>query len=119
MPKLSHTYAGSLVKDYPLSTGALLHIGRKPDNDICLDDLTVSGRHALISVRPSEYMENLNDVYLEDLDSTNGTQVNGRVVHRHLLKHGDVISIGTHEFTLIDENTMRFEQTMVYVPEDS
>lgn len=119
MPKLSHTYAGSLVREYPLSKGELLHIGRKPDNDVCLDDLTVSGRHALITVRPSDYMDNLDDIYIEDLDSTNGTQVNGHLVNRHMLKHGDVIGIGTHEFTLIDENTMRFEETMVYLPEDS
>lgn len=116
MPKLIHSYSGSQLKEYPLEEGEL-HIGRKPGNDICLDDLTVSGSHALLTISPNDYMEGLVDIHIEDLGSTNGTQVNGRPVRRQFLKHGDVVTIGTHEFTFIDENTLRFEETRIYLPD--
>ncbi len=119
MAKLIHRFDGNLVREYVLEQGQSLRIGRKPDNDICLDDLTVSGKHAVITIKPNDYMENLNDIHIEDLGSTNGTMVNGRPVERHLLKHSEVITIGSHEFILMDEDTLRFEETMIYLPEDS
>lgn len=64
-------------------------IGRQPSNDIVLNDKAVSGRHAAI-------VTILDDSFLEDLDSTNGTQVNGQPVTKHPLVHGDVISMGRH-----------------------
>lgn len=118
MPKLVHMYSGTLVKEYTLEHGRL-KIGRKPDNDICLDDITVSGQHASLSVQPNSYMDGLDDVYIMDLGSTNGTMVNGRPVSRHLLKHGDIVSVGAHEFTLVDENTLRLEETMIYIPDEN
>lgn len=68
-------------------------IGRQPDNDIVLDDKAVSGHHAAIVTL-------LEESFLEDLDSTNGTQVNGRAAKRHALTDGDVITLG--------RNTARF-----------
>lgn len=69
-------------------------IGRHADNDIPLADKAVSGHHAVV-------ITILQDSFLEDLDSTNGTQVNGKAIAKHPLSHGDVISIG--------RNTLRYE----------
>src|ERR1700742_3542575 len=64
-------------------------IGRLPDNDIRIDNAAVSGHHALI-------INILKDSFLEDLNSTNGTYVNGKLVKKHALQEGDVITIGRH-----------------------
>lgn len=117
MAKLVHSQAGRVLGEYPLNEGSV-HIGRGKDNDICLEDLTVSGHHAVIEVQPSEYLEGCNDVYIIDQQSTNGTVVNGRHIKRHLLKHGDVAVIGQNEFGLIDEEALAFERTMVFLPND-
>lgn len=65
-------------------------VGRKADNDICLDDATVSGYHAKI-------VTYFQSSYIEDLSSTNGTYVNGKRVHMHTLHPGDLITVGTFE----------------------
>ena len=67
----------------------VLTIGRKPDNDIRLDDITVSNRHAKLYRKE-------NRCYLEDEDSTNGTYVNGVAVRSRALVHGDRIVIGKY-----------------------
>ena len=90
-----------------------LSIGRKPDNDIPIDNLAVSGKHALI-------ITILDDSFLEDLGSTNGTYVNGKLVKKHALKNGDVIAIGKHELKYVNENATadddEFEKTMIIKP---
>ena len=90
-----------------------LTVGRKPDNDIQIDNLAVSGKHALI-------ITILDDSFLEDLGSTNGTYVNGKLVKKHVLKDGDVIAIGKHELKYINEhatdNDDEFEKTMIIRP---
>ena len=71
-------------------------IGREPGNDICIDSLAVSRKHALaITI--------LNDSFLEDLGTTNGTFVNGELIKKHVLKDGDVIVIGEHELRYVEE----------------
>ncbi len=60
-------------------------IGRLPDNDIRIDNPAVSGHHSLI-------INILNDSFLEDLNSTNGTYVNGKLIKKHALQHGDVLT---------------------------
>ena len=87
-------------------------IGRKPDNDIQIDNLAVSGQHAAI-------ITILNDSFLEDLDSTNGTFVNGKLIKKHALKNGDVVSIGKHDLKYINEEASAdddFEKTMIIRP---
>ena len=106
-----------MLGEFPMQEGSL-SIGRGVDNDICLEDITVSGSHALIEVAPSSYLEGVNDVYIIDKQSTNGTVVNNKHIKRHLFKHGEVAKIGQHEFMLIDEDTLGFEQTMIFIPED-
>ncbi len=102
----------SVLGEFSLDKERLL-IGRKPENDIQVDNLAVSGQHAAI-------ITILNDSFLEDLDSTNGTFVNGKLVKKHALKHGDVITIGKHELKYVnDEATtddQEFEKTMIIRP---
>ena len=86
-------------------------IGRLPDNDVRIDNPAVSGHHSLI-------INILNDSFLEDLNSTNGTYVNGKLIKKHALQHGDVITIGHHQLRFSDEHASdadqdEFEKTMV------
>ena len=73
-------------------------IGRLPDNDIRIDNPAVSGHHALI-------INILNDSFLEDLNSTNGTYVNGKLIKKHALQHGDVITVGHHQLRFVDNES--------------
>jgi len=88
-------------------------LGRKPENDVQIDNLAVSGKHAMI-------INILDDSFLEDLGSTNGTYVNGKLIKKHALKNGDVISIGKHELKYVNESATadddEFEKTMVIRP---
>ncbi len=86
-------------------------IGRLPDNDVRIDNPAVSGHHSLI-------INILNDSFLEDLNSTNGTYVNGKLIKKHALQNGDVITIGHHQLRFADQQTNdaeqdEFEKTMV------
>ncbi len=86
-------------------------IGRLPDKDVRIDNPAVSGHHSLI-------INILNDSFLEDLNSTNGTYVNGKLIKKHALQHGDVITIGHHQLRFADQQTSdaeqdEFEKTMV------
>jgi len=117
MTKLVHSQTGAVLGEYPVQKGSL-SIGRGSENDICLDDITVSGSHAVIEVTPSTYLDGVNDVYIIDQQSTNGTVINNKHVKRHLFKHGEVARIGQHDFKLIDEDSLGLEQTMVFIPED-
>ena len=86
-------------------------IGRLPDNDVRIDNPAVSGHHSLI-------INILNDSFLEDLNSTNGTYVNGKLIKKHALQHGDVITIGHHQLRFSDQQENEteqdeFEKTMV------
>lgn len=75
----------------------VMNIGRKADNDIRIENLAVSGHHAkLLTI--------FEDSFLEDLNSTNGTYVNGKSIDKHPLKNGDIIIIGKHELCYINEN---------------
>jgi len=109
--KLVLSLNSSVLGEYPLEKERIT-IGRKPDNDIQIDNLAVSGQHAAI-------ITILNDSFLEDLDSTNGTFVNGKLIKKHALKNGDVISIGKHELKYINEEASAsddFEKTMIIRP---
>jgi len=101
----------SVLGEYPLDKERIT-VGRKPDNDVQVDNLAVSGKHAAI-------ITILNDSFLEDLDSTNGTFVNGKLVKKHALKNGDVITIGKHELKYVNEEASAdqdFEKTMIIRP---
>lgn len=103
--KLILTLDGEIINEYPLNTDHL-SIGRKHGNDIQLNDLTVSGRHAMVTASlPGQ-------VIVEDLGSTNGTLVNGNHIKKSSLKHGDIIQTGHHQFTFLCEGGAKYEPTM-------
>jgi hypothetical protein len=112
MAKLIITDAEGVTRDFPLSKERV-SIGRHPDNDISLNDKAVSGKHAVI-------ITILRDSFLEDLNSTNGTQVNGKAVAKHPLSNGDTVSIGRNtlkyqgDAASADEDD--FEKTMILRP---
>lgn len=113
MAKLVLSMNGAVQGEFQLDQEKLI-IGRKPGNDIQIDNLAVSGKHsAIITI--------LDDSFLEDLGSTNGTYVNGKLVKKHALKNGDVVAIGKHELKYINENADDeeeddFEKTMIIRP---
>ena len=87
-------------------------IGRKPGNDIQIDNLSVSGRHAQV-------ITILEDSFLEDLGSTNGTYVNGKLIKKHALEDGDNITLGKYQITYksgASSSEQDFEQTMIIRP---
>ncbi len=87
-PKLYLTYNGRTLREIDVDRPRLL-VGRSDHNDLCINSRYVSRHHALFFKRGSATV-------LMDLNSTNGTYVNSRRVHNHLLNHDDVISIGNH-----------------------
>jgi predicted component of type VI protein secretion system len=110
MAKLILSLDGQVIKEFTL-TKERSTIGRKPHNDIQIDNLAVSGEHAII-------MTILNDSFLEDLGSTNGTLVNGQPVKKHFLQSNDVVEIGKYKLKYVNEapasmSQAEFEKTMV------
>jgi pSer/pThr/pTyr-binding forkhead associated (FHA) protein len=89
-------------------------IGRKPHNDIQIDNLAISGEHAVV-------ITILNDSFLEDMGSTNGTFVNGQSVKKHFLQSGDTIELGKYRLKYINDTPQQassadFEKTMILRP---
>ena len=110
MAKLILSLDGMVLREYPLSKERTT-IGRKSHNDIVIDNLAVSGEHAMI-------MTILNDSFLEDLGSTNGTLVNGQAVKKHFLQNNDVVELGKYKLKYVTEAVAQpagadFEKTMV------
>jgi predicted component of type VI protein secretion system len=98
MPKLILSMDGLVLKEIVL-TKERTTIGRKPNNDIQIDNLAISGQHAVLTCI-------LDDAFLEDLNSTNGTHVNGQPVKKHVLHNNDVIELGKYRLKyLIDAST--------------
>ncbi|HQZ02388.1 MAG TPA: FHA domain-containing protein [Thauera sp.] len=93
MPKLILSMDGLVLKEIELNKERT-SIGRKPNNDIQIDNLAISGQHAVITCI-------LNDAFLEDQNSTNGTYVNGQPVKKHVLHHNDVIELGKYRIKYI------------------
>lgn len=110
MGKLIVTDSSGQTREFQLDKERL-SIGRHQDNDICLNDKAVSGHHAAV-------ITILQDSFLEDLDSTNGTQVNGKQIAKHPLSHGDVVTIGRNTLKYEGENADDddFEKTMILKP---
>lgn len=104
MAKIILTHEGAVIKEFNLDQERTT-VGRKPSNDVILDDPTVSGQHAVFL--------NLQNFYIEDLNSTNGTLLNGKKVNKRQLEHGDVVRIGHHEMKFINEKVQDFESTVI------
>jgi pSer/pThr/pTyr-binding forkhead associated (FHA) protein len=115
MAKLILSMDGLVLKEISL-TKERTTIGRKPHNDIQIDNLAVSGEHAVI-------VTILTDSFLEDLGSTNGTVVNGNPIKKHFLQNNDVIELGKYKLKFVGEAGVAlgaekadFEKTMVLRP---
>ncbi len=93
MPRLILSMDGLVLKEMPLEKERTT-IGRKPHNDIQIDNLAISGEHAAI-------VTILNDAFLEDLNSTNGTYVNGQPVKKHVLQNNDVVELGKYRIKFV------------------
>src|SRR3954471_202072 len=113
MARLILSLDGSVMAEYNMNKERYT-IGRLPDNDIRIDNPAVSGHHSLV-------INILNDSFLEDLNSTNGTYVNGKLIKKHALQHGDVVTVGHHQLRFVDTQSMdsepdEFEKTMIITP---
>jgi pSer/pThr/pTyr-binding forkhead associated (FHA) protein len=115
MAKLYYSLEGNSLGEFSLDKERIT-IGRRPSNDIHIDNLAVSGDHAVITTIG-------NDSFLEDLDSTNGTLVNTKPIKKHVLHHGDVIEFGKYQLKYANltqgkapANQHGFENTAVMRP---
>ena len=97
MPKLVLSMDGLVLKEMPLGKERTT-IGRKPDNDIQIDNLAIRGHHAVITCIT-------NDAFLEDRNSTNGTYLNGQPVKKNVLRNNDVIELGKYKIKFIVDDT--------------
>lgn len=95
MPRVIVSLDGAVIKEVQL-TKDRTSLGRRPYNDIVLDNLAVSGEHAVLQLSG-------NEVHLEDLNSTNGTYMNGKAVKKRLLLNNDTIDIGKYKIKYTDE----------------
>ncbi len=111
MARLILSLGGQVLAEFNM-TKERYTIGRLPDNDVRIDNPAVSGHHSLI-------INILNDSFLEDLSSTNGTYVNGKLIKKHALQHGDVVTVGHHQLRYVetvaeeDEQDDEFARTMI------
>ena len=93
MPRLVLSLDGVVLREVNLTKDRTT-IGRRSHNDLVIDNLAVSGEHAVMIMSG-------NDVYLEDLGSTNGTTVNGQPIKKHLLQHADTVEIGKYRIRFL------------------
>ena len=103
---------GLVLKEIGLNKERMT-IGRRPSNDIQIDNLAISGEHAAV-------VTILNDSFLEDMNSTNGTLVNGQPIKKHFLKNGDVVELGKYKLKYLTETAQttnpNYEKTMLLRP---
>ncbi len=111
MAKLIHDVEGTAAREFVLNKERVT-IGRKANNDIQVEGANASGEHASILTIGG-------DSFLEDLESTNGTRVNGNSIQKYRLKNNDLIEIGNHRFRFITDNARAdddAEKTMILPP---
>ena len=109
MPKMIVSIDGVVIKEVQLTKERTM-LGRRPYNDIVIDNLAVSGEHAVMHMTEHE-------VEVEDLGSTNGTYVNGKAVKRQVLRNGDTIEVGKYKIRFLhDEEDGGYEKTMIFKP---
>ena len=96
MPKLILSMDGLVLKEIELDKNRI-SIGRKPSNDVQIDNLAISGEHAVITTI-------LDDAFLEDQNSTNGTYVNGQPVKKHVLQNNDLVELGKYRLKFIKDS---------------
>lgn len=110
MAMIVQLHEGVAIKKFKLDK-LTLSLGRDSTNDILIDNTVVSSKHAIITVEPPPESGGGPQYYIEDLNSTNSTYVNGKDITRHKLVHDDVIRIGWNNFKFIDEGQADPDQT--------
>ncbi len=108
MGKLVVSLDNAIIKEV-LITKDRTTLGRRPYNDIVIDNLAVSGEHAVLLAVGE-------DVFIEDLNSTNGTYINGKAIKKQLLAHNDTVEIGKYRIKFLSEDVGDYEKTMVLRP---
>jgi pSer/pThr/pTyr-binding forkhead associated (FHA) protein len=108
MGKLVVSLDGVVIKEVQITKDKTT-LGRRPYNDIVIDNLAVSGEHAVLQMVG-------HDVFIEDLNSTNGTYINGKAVKRQLLAHDDTIEIGKYKIKYLADDGHEYEKTMIMKP---
>ena len=109
MPKMTLSIDGVVIKEIQL-TKERTTLGRRPYNDIVIDNLAVSGEHSAITLQG-------NEVFIKDLGSTNGTYIDGKAVKKHQLQNKEVVEIGKYRIQFFaDRPDQNYEKTMVVRP---
>ncbi len=109
MPKMIVSIDGVVIKEVQLTKDRTT-LGRRPYNDIVIDNLAVSGEHAVLQMSGSE-------VHIEDLNSTNGSYVNGKAIKKQLLQNADVIEVGKYKIKFVNEAAEHgYEKTQMFRP---
>lgn len=109
MPRMIVSIDGVVIKEVQLTKDRTT-LGRRPYNDIVIDNLAVSGEHAIFHMIG-------HDVEIEDLGSTNGTYVNAKAVKRQELRNGDTVEVGKYKIRFLHEaEGENFEKTMIFKP---
>src|SRR3954463_1907791 len=108
MGKLVVSLDGVVIKEVQITKDKTT-LGRRPYNDIVIDNLAVSGEHAVLQMVGA-------DVFIEDLNSTNGTYINGKAVKKQLLTHNDTVEIGKYKIKFLVEDGTEYEKTMIMKP---
>jgi pSer/pThr/pTyr-binding forkhead associated (FHA) protein len=107
MPKMIVLIDGVVIKEVQITKDRTT-LGRRPYNDIVIDNLAISGEHAVFQMIGAE-------VFLEDLNSTNGTYVNGKAAKKQPLHNGDTVEVGKYKIKYVNEPAAEgFEKTMVF-----
>ncbi len=105
-----------VMKSFPLNQATIM-IGRSPENNIVIDEDSVSTEHARIDLIPNQLMDGLIDIFIEDLGSTNGTYVNHAPVKRQQLQNFDYIRIAFTDFKLVADKKAKLAKTTVILPD--
>ncbi|MBA3599027.1 MAG: FHA domain-containing protein [Methylibium sp.] len=108
MGKLVVSLDGVVIKEVQITKDKTT-LGRRPYNDIVIDNLAVSGEHAVLQMVGQ-------DVFIDDLNSTNGTYINGKAVKKQLLQHNDTVEIGKYKIKYLSHETSDYEKTMIIKP---
>ena len=109
MPKMIVSIDGVVIKEVQLTKDRTT-LGRRPYNDVVIDNLAISGEHAVFQMSG-------NDVFIEDLNSTNGTYVNGKAAKKQQLVNGDTVEVGKYKIKFVAEVAGDgFEKTMMVKP---
>lgn len=110
-------YIALIVEDVIINkweiTEEVIILGRTKDCDIQIDDQSVSSKHARIVTEPDPFLDRNKLIFIEDLRSTNGTELNGKPVVKEKLNDGDTLKIGFTQFQFVSNSNNNLDETAV------